>query len=182
MCKAAEKTAAALMAALEHPLFTLMTDTGIASTPAGQAAETAYQTALAALQNWVPGTAAQDTIQIIDAFTAAFDALPFPPEVQMLENDIAAAVVVVISVLTANSPAPVTTPPTVQAAHEAATSAAALAKVQKLVPAYKESLIAKSKAALGDHTVAAGEFAKQWNKDVATVSAVEPKYANLKLA
>jgi hypothetical protein len=179
MCKAAEKTAAALMAALEPALVNLMNDTGIGATPEGQAALTAYNAALTALQNWVPGTAAQDAIQAIDAFTAVFDTLPFPPEVEMLENDISAAVVVVISVLTANSPAPTGTAAEV---HQKAVSADALAKVTKLVPAYHENLIVKSKALLGDHTVAAGEFKKQWNKDVVTVTATFPKYANLKLA
>ena len=74
MCKAAAATLSDLMGAIEPTLVNLLTVLGIASTPEGQAAISAYSAALTAVENWVPGTSAQDVIQVIDAFTSAEDA------------------------------------------------------------------------------------------------------------
>jgi hypothetical protein len=123
MCKNATKTAAALMAAIEPTIKSLL------------AAMNAYDAALLAVQNWTPGTTAQNVLQLMNAFTAVFDTLPLPPNVALYVNIITAGITAVIAILTANSPAPVTVGAheETQAMHQAAVAADAAAKVQVLV-------------------------------------------------
>jgi hypothetical protein len=180
MCKNAAPTVAALMAAIEPTLVNLLTVLGIATTPNGQAAIQAYNAALLAVQDWKPGTSAQDVIGVISAFTQVFDALPIPADAAMLANIISAGIVVVIGVLTGNSPAPgqpegTANPNALKAMDDTAT------KVQKLVPDWKESTWDKARAALGDHMIAAGEYKKQWNKAAVAATKANPKYATLKV-
>jgi hypothetical protein len=178
MCSNASKTVASLMAAIQPGLINLLTVTGIASTTQGQAAIKAYDAALAAVQAWVPGTTAQDVIQVIDAFTAVFDTLPFPSEVSVLVNIVSAGIVTVIGVLTGNSPAPAA-PAGATASAEEAQDAHAVAvahdttvKVQALVPGFKRSIW---------HSPAA-QYKTAWNNGVVTVAKANPKYATLKYA
>jgi hypothetical protein len=173
MCKAAQATLADLMSSIEPTLVNLLTILGIASSPNGQAAIAAYNTALMAVENWVPGTSAEDAIQVINAFTAIFNVLPIPDDAKTLADVISAGIVVVISVLTGNSPAAPT-----PAAQKAVTDDA-IAKVQVLVPGYKESLWDKARAALGDHTIAAKEYHSAWKKTATTAAAVNPAYSVL---
>jgi hypothetical protein len=174
MCKNAVATVADLMGAIEPTLINLLTVTGIASTPQGAAAISAYNAALAAVQTWKPGTSAQDVIQVINAFTQVFNTLPIPGDAKSLADIISAGIVVVIGVLTGNSPAP--------AASALDAMADTEAKVKTLVPGWKESTWDKARAALGDHKIAAGEYRKQWNKGVESASKTDPKYASLKQA
>lgn len=174
MCKAAAATIADLMSAIEPTLVNLLTALGIADTPDGQSAISAFNAALTAVQNWKAGTSAQDVIQVIDAFTLVFNTLPFPAEVKSLADIISAGIVVVISVLTGNSPA------APDAASQKKVQDEAIIKVTALVPGYKESFREKVLAAFGDHTVAASAYKSAWNKGVATVAKVDPKYAGLK--
>ena len=177
MCKAAASTVATLMSAIEPTLVNLLTLEGIAATTEGQAAITAFNAALQAVENWKSGTSAQDVIQVIDAFTQVFNTLPIPAEAKSLADIISAGIVTVIGVLTANSPAPAATTSIV--AHQEATAKTAQAKVQELVPGYRESWFARSRAALGDSGVAAGEYKKVWNEGVTKVGG---KYLVLKTA
>jgi hypothetical protein len=174
MCKAATATVADLMSAIEPTLINLLTVTGIAGTPEGQAAITAYNAALQAVETWTPGTSAEDVIQVINAFTEVFNTLPIPADVKSLADIISAGIVVVISVLTGNSPVAADE----EAQHKV--QAEAIEKVTKLVPGYKESLWDKARAALGDHTIAAKEYKGAWNKGVVTAAKANPKYATLK--
>jgi hypothetical protein len=178
MCSNASKTVASLMAAIQPGLINLLTVTGIASTTQGQAAIKAYDAALAAVEAWVPGTTAQDVIQVIDAFTAVFDTLPFPSEVSVLVNIVSAGIVTVIGVLTGNSPAPAA-PAGATASTEEAQDAHAVAvahdttvKVQALVPGFKRSIW---------HSPAS-QYKTAWNNGVARVAKANPKYATLKYA
>jgi hypothetical protein len=173
MCKAAQATLADLMSAIEPTLVNLLTVLGIADTPNGQAAITAYNAALAAVQTWVPGTDAQDVIQVINAFTDVFNTLPIPADAKSLADVISAGIVVVISVLTGNSPAA----PTPDAQKKV--QADAIEKVTILVPGYKESLWDKARAALGDHSIAAKEYHSAWKKTATAATAVNPTYAVL---
>jgi hypothetical protein len=180
MCSNASKTVASLMAAIQPGLINLLTVTGIASTTQGQAAIKAYDAALAAVEAWVPGTTAQDVIQVIDAFTAVFDTLPFPSEVSELVDIVSAGIVTVIGVLTGNSPAPLPTsgpqieisPTEVQEAHAVAVAHDTTVKVQALVPGFKRSIW---------HSPAS-QYKTAWNNGVVTVSKANPKYATLKYA
>jgi hypothetical protein len=174
------KTAANLMAAIEPGLIDLLTVTGIASTPEGQAAINAYNAALAAVQAWVPGTTAQSVIQVIDAFTAVFNTLPFPSELKVLVDIISAGIVTVIGVLTGNSPAPAAPAGTtvtasaeeIAHAHQSAVVADTTAKVQKLVPGFRRSIF----------TSPANQWKSAWNNAVAPIANANSKYSVLKLA
>jgi hypothetical protein len=168
------------MEAIQPGLTNLLTVTGIASTADGQAAIKAYNAALVAVQGWTPGTTAQNVIQVIDAFTAVFNTLPFPTEVQTLVDIVSAGIVTVIGVLTANSPAPVNaaastepqaTAEETHALHQAAVIESTTAQVQKLVPSFKRSIF----------TSPAHQYKNTWNGGVQKVAAVNPKYAVLKV-
>jgi hypothetical protein len=176
MCSNAVATVADLMEAIEPTLVNLLTVLGIADTPTGQAAINAYNAALTAVENWKPGTSAEDVIQVINAFTQVFNTLPIPADAKSLADIISAGVVVVISVLTGNSSAAPDADSQKKVQDEAA------AKVQVLVPGYKESWRSKVLAAFGDHTVAASEYKGAWNKGVKTAAKTDPKYAVLKAA
>lgn len=149
MCTNATKTAATLMAAIEPTLKSLLTYTGQLNTTAGQAAITAYETALKAVQNWQTGTPAQEALELITAFQGAFGALPLPANVEVLGNLILGGIAAVIGVLSANSPAPApaaalgahaATAEETQAMHQAHVIADTTAKVNKLVPNFKRSI------------------------------------------
>ena len=189
MCQNAEKTAAELMQEIEPTLVSLLELEGIANTPDGQAAINAYNAALTAVQNWVPGTTSQTVVQLINAFTAVFDTLPIPTEAIGLENLIAAGVVTVITVITANSPTTAAT-----SASEQGASAEEIAKVQEIgaheiansgeaqvekLTGLKASAWDKARAALGDTHVAAARYRSEWNKGCETMGG---KYVSLKLA
>lgn len=176
MCKNAASTVASLMGAIEPTLVNLLTVLNIADTPQGEAAISAFNAALQALQNWKPGTSAEDVIQLINAFTDVFNALPIPADAKGLADIISAGIVVIISVLTGNSPA------AVDAAAQARVMDEAHAKVAAMVPTFKESNFDKARAVLGDHTVATKEYKNHWNKAVAAAAKVQPKYAVLKQA
>lgn len=179
MCKNANKTVASLMAAIEPTLVNLLTVTGIASTPDGQAAITAYNAALTAVQNWVPGTTAQDVVQVIAAFTAVFNTLPFPTEVKSLVDIVSAGIEVVVGVLEGNSSAPAPAAGTnvtasaeeIQHAQESAALKDAEAKVSVLVPGFKRSIF----------TSPAHQYKNAWNSAVSKVATVDAKYAVLKV-
>lgn len=176
MCKNASKTVAALMTGIEPTLVQLLTITGIASTPAGQTAIKAYDTALTAVQNWVPGTSGQDAVQVINAFTDVFNVLPLPTEVKGLADIIVAGVETVIGILTANAPAPAPTIPEAgapataeetQVMHQAAVIHATTVRVNTLVPGFKRSMFTAP-----DH-----QYKNAWNKEVEKVGG---KYMALK--
>jgi hypothetical protein len=172
MCKNASASIAALMAAIEPTLINLLTLLGIASTPEGQAAINAYNVALQAVENWKPGTSAQDVIQVINAFTQVFNTLPIPVEAKSLADIISAGIVVIIGILTGNA--------TTDSNLQAKAASDAIVKVKVLIPGFKESLWDRARADLGDHTIAAKEYKNAWNKGVQTASKVNPKYAVLK--
>src|ERR1017187_5471388 len=142
MCKNATKTAGALMAAIEPTIKSLLAATGQLNTPNGIAAMNAYDAALLAIQNWTPGTTAQNVLELMNAFSTVFATLPLPPNVALYVNIITAGITAVIAILTANSPAPVTVGAheETQAMHQAAVAADAAAKVQVLVPGFKRSI------------------------------------------
>ena len=182
MCKNATQTAAALMTAIEPDLKSLLTLLGIASTPNGASAIAAYDAALAAVKAWVPGTTAQTVVEAIDAFTQVFNVLPIPADAKTLATLIASGVEAVIAVLTANSPAPVSTssetPEVTAAAQEIHAHTVAVKAETKIEAAtgYKPSMVTKAKVMLGDHGAIAGQWKSQWKKAVAKSA---PKYAAL---
>lgn len=172
MCKNAAATVASLMGAIEPTLINLLTVTGLANTPDGLAAIKAYDAALAAVQGWKPGTSAVDVIQVIDAFTAVFNTIPWPGEIKLLVDIVSAGIVTVIGVLTGNSPAPAApadstaTPDEIKQAHEHAVAADTEKKVEALIPGFKRSIW---------HS-AVHQYNGAWNKGVASLEAVNPKY------
>ena len=146
MCKNAQSTAASLMAAIEPTLKAILSFTHLLNTPQGTAAIAAYDAALAAVQAWKSGTAAQNVLQLIEAFQSIFNALPLPSSVQTLANIILAGIETVIGVLTANSPAPAAveagdaSAEETRAMHQAHVAAATASKVAELVPGFKRSI------------------------------------------
>lgn len=144
MCQNANKTAASLMAAIEPTLKSLLTFAGVDPTVSATVFSE-YDTALAAIKAWAPGTAAQDILELLTAFDAAFNALPVPSTLKDLANIILAGISTVIGVITANSPQPVAVSDSSPAfdfvgdyqAHVAIETAS---KVQTLVPGFKRSL------------------------------------------
>jgi len=160
MCKNATKSAAALMAAIEPTIKSLLAATGQLNTPNGVAAMNAYDAALAAIQAWQSGTTAQNVLELINAFQTVFATLPLPPAVELYVNIITAGITAVIAILTANSPAPVTVGAheETQAMHQAAVAADAAAKVAVLVPGFKRSIFHSPES----------QYNKEWNNAVDT--------------
>jgi hypothetical protein len=149
------------MAAIEPTIKNLLTATNLITTPDGVAAISAYDAALAALQNWQSGTAAQEVLELIGDFQTLFNKLPIPPEYQMLGNIVLAGIETVIGVVTANSPAPaapegVEAHAEAQAMHQAAVAADTTAKVQSLVPSFKRSIFHSPES----------QYNKAWNAEV----------------
>ena len=172
MCQAAQKSAAAVLSAVEPDLVELLTIEGIASTPDGQSAIAAYNALDTALQNWVPGTSAQVAIEAANAFTAVFQVLPIPTEAKGLEALISAAIVTVIGILTANSPAPAGI---AQAAHAETVASATEAQVTAMT-GIKVGWFTLARVMAGDHSAIAEEWQKQFK---AAAKAAGPKYAPL---
>lgn len=172
MCQNANKTVAALMAAIEPTLKSLLTFAGIAGTTEAQAAIAAYDAALTAVQNWQSGTTAQNVLELIGDFQTVFASLPLPPTVEALANIILAGIETVIGVLTANSPAPAAPAPgdpvvgdaeaasgeEITAMRQAHVAADTAAKVQTLVPGFKRSMWHSPES----------QYKKAWNDAVAS--------------
>jgi hypothetical protein len=160
MCKNATATAASLMEAIEPTIKALLTQTSLLNTPEGVAAINAYNAALVALQNWQSGTDAQNVLQLLAAFQAVFNTLPLPTSVQVLTNIILAGVETVIGVVTANSPAPLSSAEEihseVQASHQVSVAIETAARVQVLVPGFKRSIFHSPEY----------QFKKTWNDAV----------------
>jgi len=174
MCKNAVSTASSLMLAIEPTLVDLLTVTGIANTPDGEAAIKAFDAAQSSLSDWTPGTPATTVIEALDAFTAVFAVLPLPTEYKALEGIISAGIVTVIGVVTANSPAPTsdTSQKTAseeesQGAHIAHVASETAKKVTELVPGFKRSIF----------TSPAHQYKNEWNKAVENMG---PAAAGLK--
>lgn len=172
MCKEAEKSAAAILSAVEPDLVQLLTIEGIASTPDGQSAIAAYNALDTALQNWVPGTGAQVAIEAANAFTAVFQTLPIPVEAKGLEALISGAIVTVIGILNANSPAPAGVP---QVAHAEAIADHTEEQVTALT-GIKIGWVTKARVMAGDY----GAIAEKWKGEFRSAAkAAGPKYASL---
>jgi hypothetical protein len=185
MCKAIEKQAGTLLETVEPDFVQLLTVTGLASTPNGQAAITAYNAMVKAVLAWVPGTSAQEAIQVINDFTTIFNTLPLPEDVKTLASLVSAAVVGVIGVLTANSPAPEAAEAAnpqeaeaVQAVHAHLVAADTQAKVTA-ISGYTPSRWDMARVALGDTGAISGKWKSEWKKAATQVAAVNPKYAAL---
>ena len=165
MCKNAAPTAASLMMAIRPTLVSLLTLTGQAETPNGQAAIAAFDAAQLALENWKQGTNAENVLQLLGDFQTAFNAvvapLNLPPQTVALVNIILAGVETVLGVIIANSPAPpapvglkaVKEP---QALHQATVASDTVVKVHALVPGIKLSRF---------HSPAS-QYNHAWNKAV----------------
>ena len=162
MCQKAAQTAAAVMAGIRPTLVSLLTATGVASTPDGLAAIAAFDAAEKALQGWQTGTPAQNVIQLIGDFETIFATLPLPANVITFTNLILAGIATVIGIVTANSPAPAAPadatahPLQTQAIYQANVAAETTAKVQALVPKFKPSIF---------HTPES-QYEKAWNAAV----------------
>jgi hypothetical protein len=148
MCTNATKTSASLMQAIEPTLKSLLSFAGLLNTAAATAAINAYDSALAAIEAWTPGTTAHDVLQLVGDFQTIFSALPLPLTVETLGNIIMAGIETVIGVLTANSPAPAAiiagtedaTAEETQVAWQAHVVSQTTAKVTTLVPTFKRSI------------------------------------------
>ena len=176
MCKAADQTAVAVLKGIEPTFVELLTLEGLASTTDGIAAVTAYNAAVTALSAWVPGTTAENVVQLLNDFVTVFDTLPIPTEVKSLSSLIVGGITAVVGIITANSPAPASpagTPATEesQALHAMSVRTETEAKVKTLVPSFKMSKF---------HSPAV-QYRNAWNKQVDEVAAVvDEKYLVLK--
>jgi hypothetical protein len=133
------------MAALEPTIINLLTVTGLLNSANGTAAINAYNAALAALQNWTQGTAADNVLQLIGALQTIVSGLPIPATYQLLVNVILAGVAAIIGVVEANSPAPAAPAGAtveaadVQAFHQSTVAADTVTKIHALVPGIRLS-------------------------------------------
>jgi hypothetical protein len=158
MCVAAVKTAIAMMEGIEPTLVSILAATKLTNTTAGIAVITAYNAALAALQNWQSGTVAQEVIELLGDFQGAVKLLPIPDVDQLFVNIILGGIITVIGIVTGNSPAPA--PPAgvpvheeTQAMYAAQVIAETTAKVQVLVPSFKRSIFHSPES----------QYKKTWN-------------------
>lgn len=157
MCRNAEATALALLQAEEPTLVAFLNLEGQSSTTAGLAVIAAYNSAITALQNWTPGSPAQEVLQVINdlnqSFAALVQTMNLPPEDATLAGLIAAAITSVIAIIEANS----TTNPVAQ--HEI--TANAVVEVNKLAPGafkYHKGIFAEFQAS------PAKQYHNAWNK------------------
>jgi hypothetical protein len=168
MCQNAVKNVAALLAAEEPSIKSLLAATGQTSTPLGLSIIASYNAALTALQSWVPGTPAQDALQAVTDLQIAFNGLSplLPANLVLFANIVLGGIEAVIGILVGNSPAPapvvdpgqpaIVPHENTQAAHEAATAIDTATKVQALVPGFKMSIF---------HTPQV-QYVKTWNDAV----------------
>lgn len=183
MCKQFEATAAAVLEGAEPEFISLLTATGIAATPDGEAAINAYKAAEQSLAAWTPGTTTQTIIESVNAAVAVFNALPFPPDAELLVDAILAIFATVLGIITANSPAPaaatVATPELAahtQEAHAEKIATETESKVLTLT-GYRPGWVTRTKVMMGDHGAIASEWKnKVWKK---AVEGSDPKYAAL---
>jgi hypothetical protein len=151
---------------IEPDLVELLTVLDLAGTTLGQEAIAAFNAAEQAVANWKSGLSAQDVIQLINAFTTIFNALPFPLEVSGLVDAISAGIVVVIGILTGNSPA---SAGVTQVAHEDSVLKDTETKVQSLLPGFKRSMF---------HSIS-HQWTSAWQKQAKAAAKLNPKYAVL---
>lgn len=183
MCEKSEATAAAVLEGAEPEFVSLLTATGVATTPDGTAAINAYKAAEQALENWTPGTTTQTVIEAVNAAVKIFNVLPFPSDAKLLVDAISAIFATVLGIITANSPAPAaataaTAELAVKAQEDHADSVAADTETKVLaLTGYKPGFITRTKVMLGDHSAIASAWKNNvWKK---AVQNSDPKYAAL---
>jgi len=182
MCQNAQGTAVSLLTAIEPTIKNLLTVTGVINTDEGNQIITYYDAALAAVKNWQNGTPAQNAIQAINDLQEALPLLPIPALYQALLSVILAGITTVLGVLSANSPAPLSTDPAdgiptaepheIQAAHQAKIAVDTTAEVEKLVPGFKRSIF---------HSPAS-QYQKAWDSAVDQASIPTDQKGTLKAA
>jgi hypothetical protein len=158
MCENAEKTALALFEALTPTISTLLNEFGQSGTVLGGTILTIISDITTDLQNWKPGTTSQNIIAALGDLSANVQDLPIPATAKLLLGTVLAGIEAIVTVLSANSPAPTGQTQAQFAAHEAA---AGLQKVSALVPGfkYRRGLFAHSPQA---------QYNEQWNKSCDT--------------
>lgn len=183
MCQKFEATAAAVLKGAEPEFVSLLTATGIAATPDGEAAINAYKAAEQSLADWVPGTETQTVIEAVNAAVSVFNVLPFPSDAKLLVDAISAIFATVLGIIKANTPAPAAASAATPelAAHaqvEHAESVASDTETTVLaLTGYKPGWVTRTKVMMGDHGAIASEWKnKVWKKAVAES---DPKYASL---
>src|ERR1700761_3827466 len=109
MCQNATKTVASILEAEEPNLKEILAIEGVSGTAAATTALNQFNQAITDLQNWTPGSPAQEAIEVLTDTEAAVTALGplIPPADSILINTVLAGIVLAIGLVEGNSPAPV---------------------------------------------------------------------------
>jgi hypothetical protein len=188
MCKQVQSVAEGVLTAEEPVFLTLLTDIGQSTTTNGEAAIAAYKAFETAVENFQVGSTITEVESALNAFLAVWNVIPIPADAQALGDVVVAAVEGVLGLLGGNStPAPApdgtaATPEEVQA-HQAAYISHASAEIQAKVPWVKVTRTDRMKVLIeGGKHVGATKFKQAWEPAQTKAEAVNPKYANLKIA
>jgi hypothetical protein len=167
MCTNANKVVENLLAALKIPIDNLLAVLNVPATTIASV-DAAYNAALAALQNFTPGTALETAIQAVEALDSVFNALPVPDLYKGVAAAIAAAIAGILGTLEGLAPAPAGVTAEAHLAHATAETAA---RVQAILPGYKSSW---TERVLHPDSWPVIEFRKQVN--TAWVAAGHPEF------
>lgn len=173
MCKNAESQVLNIAQVSESTIIILLTEAKVITTAQGQTIQTDFTAAITAIQNWKAGTPATDISEIITAIQSNLQLIPIPAPLNLLIPAALAGLQTILSLLGANSPAPVaagveaTTEAVAahQMFHAHAVAADGEAKVAELT-GYKPSMWDKARAASGDTHVASDAYIKHWDATV----------------
>lgn len=173
MCANAEAQVLNAAEAAESTVISLLTESNLISTPEGQKITTDFKTAITDIQNWKSGTPATDAVEVINDIEAALPLIIIPAPFNVLVPIALAGLTTILTLLGANSPAPVEAGveatgvvlPASQTLHAHAVAATGEAKVETLT-GYKASKWDKARAMVGDTHVAADAYRKVWNDAV----------------
>jgi len=135
MCANAEKTVSEVLGGIITTATSLVDEFGLQNNPGAQLVLKNLALAQTDVQNWTPGTAAQDAIEILNDVGPALTLLEplIPAPAVVLIQTIAAGVVGVIGTLDGNGAVPAGT---TAAAHASDVAAHTVAQVKTIAPAF----------------------------------------------
>lgn len=180
MCANAEAQVINIAQVAETTTISLLTESKLISTTQGTTITSYFSTLITDLKAWKSGTPATNILQVVQDIQALLPSLPIPAPFNLLVPVALGGLETILTLLGANSPAPVeagveaTTEALAanQELHAHATAAAGEAKVVQLT-GYKASKWDKARAMVGDTHVASDAYRKVWNETVESNSLPE---------
>lgn len=181
MCANAEQQLINIAQVTETTAISLLTESKLISTTQGTTITSYFSTLITDLKAWKSGTPATNILQIVEDIAALLPSLPIPAPFNLLVPVALGGLETILTLLGANSPAPVTAAtegavpelaPHLQSLHANAVAVAGEAKVESLT-GYKPSTIDKARAMFGDSSIAAKKYKQVWNETVESNSLPE---------